>query len=387
MKRFILIILIVFMLSAVAGHGLSEPFKYRYQWQKMRTLISHYDYAELIDYIESLAADHPLLMPEEWKANLLSLANTAQEGFPSFNSEYDIFDNITYEWFGESKKPEAKDQCVVANRKDGWGLYFHFDLEKSYIFSKYAAVINQSIRTTGNIKEIFHDHDGSVYYEEFVIPISFYDMTEAPESIAFRFYGKNENNYIDYALSEDEVSQYIQIAKMFLAKQDLDDLVYEWVLDIEPVDDLTIPPQAFVIFLNKEYPIFPDGTTTEDLHRTDNKLQWKLEESLDNKKFVSGSYYFLPCTLIEITEPSKSTPQRAWIASLKKQYDTSGSYSEIRIVVDHALDMQWITEEPAPGDEIIVLGTYLGIGSVSGMHVFYMGSDEYTDELIEKLSK
>ena len=258
---------------------------------------------------------------------------------------------------------------------------------------RYTAVINKSVRINNDVKDVRKDRTNSgTYYESFSFQLSSLNTyatrdIETIDSIAFRFYGAYDEDYIDYYIDDEELYQINMIFGANRAKEQLSKLSFEWLDAIESVNDYSIPPADFVIFLKNDYPIYPSQTTVEDLNRLENADSKIFDKMYKDNKFTPGKVYFLPCVIEDITAPSQYTPQTAWVVKLKSQYNTIPNYGvSARIIIDHAIEMGWIEKEPQIGDEIIVVATYCGIGSVSFKEIFYLGDDQYTLDIANNFS-
>lgn len=105
----------------------------------------------------------PEQMADMFKTQLDELAALK---IPDLKSEYDIFDDVTYEWFGDDRKLEKENQCILLNRGKGFELLFMLPVESHMVFQRYVAVANGSERITGNfykgdVAEI--EEDGVIY--------------------------------------------------------------------------------------------------------------------------------------------------------------------------------------------------------------------------------
>ncbi|MBR6851907.1 MAG: hypothetical protein IKM88_16920, partial [Lachnospiraceae bacterium] len=286
-----------------------------------------------------------------------------------------------------------EDQCVIVGEKEGYILKFFFPVSEWIRIKRYTAVINKSVRINNDVKDVRKDRTNSgTYYESFSFQLSSLNTyatrdIETIDSIAFRFYGAYDEDYIDYYIDDEELYQINMIFGANRAKEQLSKLSFEWLDAIESVNDYSIPPADFVIFLKNDYPIYPSQTTVEDLNRLENADSKIFDKMYKDNKFTPGKVYFLPCVIEDITAPSQYTPQTAWVVKLKSQYNTIPNYGvSARIIIDHAIEMGWIEKEPQIGDEIIVVATYCGIGSVSFKEIFYLGDDQYTLDIANNFS-
>lgn len=394
MKRILCAIVCLFMLILYSSPAFASGSQYRYQQSALMVALRDEGFDGFIEAVKKLREEHPLLVNDEWEGKLISLAEQGKQFQYEMNSEYDLFDDYNISWFGDHKNATADDQCVIVDQKGGFQLKFYFPMNEWIRIKKYTAVVNKEARINHDVSNVRRDRtSGGTYYESFSIPLSnlhSYSTNDIErfDSIAFRFYGSYDEDYVDYYLDIEELNQINMIFGNERVRSLINTTTLEWMKAIDSVKDYSIPPADFVIFLKKNYPIFPIGTTAEYMHST-TTMKEGIESSLNDDKFTPGGVYFLPCVVEEITEPSEATPQRAWLVRLKSQYDNPpGQWDQqYRIVVDHAIEMGWVDEEPAPGDEVILFATFFGYGSSSRKYVFYLGNDEYTSNLLQSMLK
>jgi len=377
MKRFavILAILLAVCLSANAA-----PLRYRYQQADL--LVALKDGASaLAEAVEQLHAEHPLIMTDEWAAKLTAQADALNVTALDLNTEYDIFEDKTTSWFGDHKAASLDDVCVIFPGR----IDFVLPVEKYIGIQRCIAVVNENVRVRADIKDGDHGYEGAQKYERFSLSTGLFDTKDIDRisSVVIRFYGRNDSDTVDYALDDEEVLHLDQVMQNKKANKAAETMIREWASAVDSIEDLTIPPESFTIFLKNDYPIFPENTKTEDLHQLANIGTNALEDTLERGKFIPGEVYFLPGTVEKINEPTEASPRRTWDVQLKRSYNTQG-HTSVRLIVDHALEQDWITEEPEAGDEIIVIATYAGYGFPSFMNEFYVGHDDYVDSLIQK---
>lgn len=392
MKRIVCAIMCLLMLISFSYPAFASGAQYRYQQSELMVALRDGGFDGFIEAVKKLKEEHPLLISNEWEMKLTSLAEYGKQFQLEMNSEYDLFNDYNFSWFGDHKNANADDPCVIVDQNGGFQLKFYFPLKGWIRIKKYTAVVNNSIRINNDVSNVRRDRvTGGAYYESFSIPLSSLltystKNIEQFDSVAFRFYGAYDEDYVDYFMDSDEIKQINMIFGNDRSRSQLNTATLEWMMAVDSIKDYSIPPADFVIFLKKNYPIFPVGTTAEYMHNT-TTVKEGIESSLNDDKFTTGGVYFLPCVVEEITEPSEATPQRAWLVKLKSQYDNPpGKYDQqYRIVVDHAIEMGWVDEEPSPGDEVILFATFFGYGKASRKNVFYLGDDEYTTNLLESL--
>jgi len=393
MKRIVSSILCCVLLMAYSWQAFAAGAKYRYQRTELYVALNDGGYDSFIEAVKKLKAEHPLLMSDEWEEKFIAQAEYGKKFQIDMNSEYDLFNDYHISWFGDHRNATAEDQCVIVDQDGGFHLKFFFSMAQWIRIKKYTVVLNKEYRISNDLKDVRKDRTSTgEYYESFSIPLSSLNTystrdIEQIDNIAFRFYGAYDDDYVDYYLDSEELYEVNMILGANKAREKLNAMTFEWLDSVENVNDYSIPPADFVIFLKNDYPIYPSQTTVEDLNRLENADGRVFERIYKENKFTPGKVYFLPCVIEDITAPSQYTPQTAWEVKLKSQYNTIPNYGvSARIIIDHAIDMGWIDKEPQIGDEIIVVATYCGRGSVSFKEIFYLGDDQYTLDIANSFS-
>ena len=397
MRKTILAILIVLLITFVSNTSLAMN-NYFYEYAAFLDYVNNQDYAGLITAIEDYQQKHPLSMNDEWSSTIISEAERLRNVSDDYavvismmNSEYDIFDDVTYYWYGDVKRPDAQHNCVALLDDRNLTLYFHFSIDKYLGAYEYAGVVNNSIRIAGKITNDSFDiiDEPHEMFETFSIPFS--TVTDVYsgeiESLAFRFYGYSEMQ-LTYQLDADLVeflSLYAQCSSAF-SDSDLRSLLWDWMEAVDGIKDGTIiPAKTARIMKYNSGSVYPSDTEIIDFYDLAQPVSNDVLKVTNLGSIYSGQSFLFPCVVSDISLTSKLDGYHCVEVVYKDEYGKVSNTKVIVLVSAEQWEQDWNNGTPAIGDDIILAATFTGKKDIVSP-VFLLGFDEETQKLAKTIN-
>ena len=377
MKRiFLLVFFTVMSLYYVNISAVSE-YNYRFQERYFCELANEYRYDDLSKIISDYHTNHNKIMPDVWANRLLNaIALAKNDVISDMHSEYDPFEDKNLIWFGNHKTVGPDDPYAIFDGKS-FVMRFCIPVDAYIRIKEYTALVNESLRLSGLISNWSVKYIDNMRYEYFEVNLLNIklDIEQAGvnelDSLAFRFYGRNENDHIDLFINQETTDFLNRYLRQLKSNRNLQDMFWDWMKDVNlKIDSTIIPAWAKTIIGDGSIAVYPDNIRTADY--------WKYMELEDssikslNESSNIGKVYFFRCKINRINKKS-STSNFYWFAD---SLDAIGKYvTSVSIILDYAVEAKGFpAEQYEIGDEIVVAAAYAGIDTLN-RKLFILGND------------